>query len=438
MSSFWILFFFSVISFAIHPLKNRKLFALLGVVGAIAAVFFHIPMGMEGFGSTSAIELFEMVLLGVVFGVVVSEEEPLSITQTLFITTASIALLEAQTMIGFILSFEALSIISFVLVSHIKDKKTALGAMRLYLAGALATGLVLFGTALYLLDGFSLNESLHVDGRFSLLGIWMILSGVFYKLTVIPMHTWATQSYALIKPSHAAVLSAITKAVVVVAVFHFFMPFLEHFRDFNQDIFIVLALVTMTLGNILALFQKHIGKILAYSSVAHAGYMLLGFVALQSSYASYGVLYIAITYMITQSAIFILLDILSKGSNTITLNDLKGLSSKDKKSAFFLSIQLFSLAGIPLLGGFLAKAVLVYAVVDANLWIVALITLLNSALSVGYYAWIIKHIYFDSPADVSLALQKLNSSAFFAQVLLMLAILFFGIFAYSIFNITFS
>ena len=119
----------------------------------------------------------------------------------------------------------------------------------------------------------------------------------------------------------------------------------------------------MTLGNFMALFQKRIGKILSYSSIAHAGYMLLAFVAIKSGYASTAIFYVAIAYIFMQTALFMLLDKVGKGSNTMTLNDIKGLATKDKTMALLFSVQLFSLAGIPLLAGFLSKAILVYAVV---------------------------------------------------------------------------
>ena len=162
--------------------------------------------------------------------------------------------------------------------------------------------------------------------------------------------------------------------------------------------------------------------------------MLLAFVAVKSNYASIGLLYVAIAYVFMQSSLFMLIGNISKNSTKLSLDELKGLGKKDKLVAFLFAVQLFSLAGVPLLAGFISKAVLVYAVVDVNLPIVALVTLLNSALSVGYYAWIVKHIYFDD-VEVNYDLQNLKAMPLLAQLILLGGTLYFGIFAVSVFEV---
>jgi len=184
----------------------------------------------------------------------------------------------------------------------------------------------------------------------------------------------------------------------------------------------------MTFGNFLALFRKNIAEILAYSSVAHAGYMALAFVAVSSSYAQDGILYMAIAYIFMQSAAFLILDTLKKSYAIVSLEDLHGFAQQNPLLGALLSIQLFSLAGIPLLAGFLAKAVIFYAVVDSGLWWVALIALLNSALSVAYYAIIVKSIYFEDLKVKKLSLSN-RTTAFTAQLILVAGTIFFGIFA---------
>jgi NADH-quinone oxidoreductase subunit N len=196
---------------------------------------------------------------------------------------------------------------------------------------------------------------------------------------------------------------------------------------------VTLEIVTMTLGNFLALFQKRISRILAYSSIAHAGYMLLAFAAVKSGYASTGLLYMAIAYIFMQTAAFLVLDTLRRRDNIQSLDDLKGLAKENRLLSFFFTVQLFSLAGIPLLAGFLAKAVMFYAVVDAGLWYVALIALLNSALSVGYYAWIIKHLYFDE-AEHKRNIEN-NRVQTISQIILLSGTIFFGIFASLVFTV---
>ncbi len=434
MSTFVILFATAVLSFAIRSRSVLKLLVLAALLAAGYAAIDAVPLGLSHFGSDQAITLFEIVLLVVMAAVVLSEEENINITQTLFLGAASVALLESQSFLTFVLSFEALSIISFVLVSNIKNREAAIGAVKMFVSGALATALIVLGSAFYLFEGHDLNAPLQEVGVYGTVGLWIMLVGIFYKLTIVPMHTWAADSYAQIRPSHAAILSGMVKSVAVVGVFMTFMPFLLQQNSLNLPVLVMLALVTMTLGNFMALFQKQVGKILSYSSIAHAGYMLLAFVAVKSAYAPVAIFYIAIAYIFMQTALFMLLDKAGKGSSSVTLDDLKGLGTKDKTMALLFTVQLFSLAGIPLLAGFLSKAVLVYAVVDVGLPLVALATLLNSALSVAYYAWIVKHIYFDEPAKHS-ALGSLRVSGFAAQAILLSGTLYFGLFATTVFDL---
>ena len=436
MSAFTVLFAFALLSYAIHNQFLLKTLAITALIVAGNLTFGHNVTPLNGFSLTSGIELFEVIVFIVLGAVILSEDENINITQSLFIASASVLLLESNTFLTFIISFEAISIISFILVSNIQNATQAKGAIKMFISGAIATGFIVLGVTLYSFEGYSLNELINVkSGVYGIVGIWIVLMGLFYKLTIIPMHSWAADSYAEIKPSHAAILSGVAKTVVVIATFKIFAPFILNNLNFNTTILVILAVSTMTLGNFLALFQKRIGKILSYSSIAHAGYMLLAFVAVQSAYASTGLLYMAIAYIFMQTALFLLLGKLSNGSTEMTLEDFKGLASKDKSSALFFTIQLFALAGIPLLAGFLGKAVLVYAVVDANFIAVALITLLNSALSVAYYAWIVKHIYFDvAGADNKISSVKLMPRI--AQIVLLSGTIYFGVFAYNVFSVT--
>lgn len=434
MSAFTLLFAFSILSFGIRKQSLLKLFSLIVLaLGAYFALHAY-PIPLNGFHLSNGIAFFELILFIFLGASVLNEDENINITQMLFIGTASIALLESNTILNFIISFESLSIISFVLVANIKNASQASGAVKMFIAGSIATALIVFGTAFYLFEGHALNAAVAPTETFGTIGLWIMLLGLFYKLTIVPMHSWAADSYAQIKASNAALLSGLAKTVAAIAVFKTFSPFLLQNIAFNMPILITFAIITMTLGNFLALFQKRVAKILAYSSIAHAGYMLLAFVAVKSSYASTGLLYIAIAYIFMQSALFMLIGNISKDSTKLSLDDLRGLGEKDKLVALLFAIQLFSLAGVPLLAGFISKAVLVYAVVDVNLPIVALITLLNSALSVAYYAWIVKHIYFDD-VNVDFNLKSLNAAPLLSQFILLGGTLYFGVFALGIFKV---
>ena len=181
----------------------------------------------------------------------------------------------------------------------------------------------------------------------------------------------------------------------------------------------------------MALFEKRLAKIFSYSSIAHAGYMLLIFVAVRSEFSHIGVLYMTVAYMFMQTASFLILDILRDRYSIKTLEDLKGFSTQHKTLSALFSIQILSLSGIPLLAGFLAKAVVFYALVDSGYWVVALIALLNSALSVGYYIWILKSIYFDTNQKPKILISIPNK--ILAQAILASGTIYFGILAGGLF-----
>ena len=434
LGSFSLLFVAALVSLALHRSRWLKPAALIAVLGSLYLTYSGSTIALTGFENSAAVRLFTMIMEIVLLALVLHEKEDQTLTQILFIGSASIALLQSHTLLSFIIAFEAVSIISFVLVSHIKTAAQAEGAVKMFIAGAIATGILLLGVALYLIGGGKLGAPIALQtSALSTIGLFVMLAGLFYKLTIVPMHSWAADSYALVRHSHAAILTGLAKTVVAIAMFRLFAPFLAEHLTLTVPVMATLAVVTMTLGNFLALFQKRIARILAYSSIAHAGYMLLAFAAVKSGYASTGLLYMAIAYIFMQSAVFLLLDILRREYQIQNLEQLKGLAKGNKGLAFFFTVQLFSLAGIPLLAGFLGKAVVFYAGVDAGLWAVVLIALLNSALSVGYYAWIVKHLYFDEAAgDYKRYREKLPMVA---QSILLAGTLYFGIFAATVFAV---
>ena len=436
MSPFALLFGAALLSPIVTHTRWLKGLSLL----ILAIAGFNLSLG-EGvdltyFAQTDAIRFVEGIVLMVAAAIVLhlDEDDHGTLTQLLFIVAASMALLESTTLLSFIITFEAMSIISFVLVSNIKTEKQAEGAIKLFFTGATATGIILFGLALFTLSGQSIDAPLEtLYEPFVLIALLVIFIGILYKLTIFPMHAWAADSYAQVSHTNAAILSALIKSVVAVATFHIVSPLLTQLNTPSIYGLATLAVITMTLGNMLALYQKNIARILAYSSIAHAGYMLIPFAAIASQFAYTGIVYLAIAYSFMQTAVFLILARLHKDSNIEILDDLKGLAQRNPLYALLLSVQLLSLAGIPLLAGFMSKAVAFYAGVDAGLWLFVLIALLNSALSVGYYAWIIKQMYFDAPTNEKVIPNQL--SFVLGELILLAGTVYFGIVAGDIFRV---
>jgi len=304
------------------------------------------------------------------------------------------------------------------------------GAIKMFIAGAVASGIILMGLAIFILSSRFIE--------LQIISIFLIILGIFYKMSVVPLHSWASDTYSKVSPINAGILSGMIKSVVVVASVDILMPFFSEFEE-NSELFIYafgfFAVITMTIGNFLAVFQKKISKILAYSSIAHSGYMLIPFASFESNFAFTGLVYLAIAYIFTQTALFMVLEYL-KVHKIENLEDLKNLHKKDNFTALIFTLQLFSLAGIPLLAGFMSKAVAFYSGIDAGLWWLVAIALFNSAFSVAYYIWIMKNIYFESlsGSDSDEVVEKISISNQdkTAQIIFLFGTILFGIFAFPI------
>ena len=409
----------------------------------VAGYFVYQGMSLNGifpyFSLDKATMLMEFALLATLAAVSVSLtgfERPL-IAQMLFLASVSLALLESNNLFLYIVLFEAVAIISYILVANIRNFYNAEGAIKAFIAGAVASGVILLGFALFSFNTTSFNyATMNVNGKFTLIAVAIMLAGIFYKMTIVPMHAWAADAYSQVNHAAAAILSGVIKSVILVATFKAFYKFLIAYPLATVLIFSFFAILTMTLANFMALWQKRVSKILAYSSIAHSGYALIPFAAAASVYAYAGVLYYAIAYIFMQTSVFLILNDFRREAGVKYLKDLKGMGKRAPIHSLFFTIQLFSLAGIPLLAGFLAKAVAFYAGVDAGLWAVVLIAALNSALAVGYYVWIIKHLYMDEPQSEQTI--QMSAGSLIGQLILLAGTFYFGIVASGIIGATIS
>jgi NADH-quinone oxidoreductase subunit N len=434
-----------VLAGLITPIFYRKNIQVAKGIAVIAfgIAFYFVFRGdgigeyLPGFSLTPDIQLIEYALLITLAAVSLSLtgfERPL-IAQMLFLSAVSLALLETTNLFIYIVLFEAVAIISYILVANIRNFYNAEGAIKAFIAGAVASGIILFGLALFSFVSPSFDyNSITVTGKFTLIAVAIMLAGIFYKLTIVPMHGWAADAYAQINHVAAAILSGVIKVVVLVATFNAFKRFLEAYPTMAIILFGFFAVLTMTLANFMALWQKRISKVLAYSSIAHSGYVLIPFAAVGSKYAYAGVLYYAIAYLFMQTAVFLVLNELRVKGGIKYIKDLRGLGYRHPLLALFFTIQIFSLAGIPLLAGFMSKAVAFYAGVDAGLWWLVLIALLNSALAVAYYVALLKNIYLDEP--VTKQPLQVSYGVLLGQLILAAGTFYFGIVAADIFNVT--
>ncbi len=309
--------------------------------------------------------------------------------------------------LSLLVSMELMTIPSYYLIMARLSTITAEAATKYFFSGALATGFFL--TGIMLIYGFtgSLNfaevaNSLHnvqgiLETLFVAFSLIAILSAIGFKLSIAPYHFYAPDVYTGAPASVAAYLAGITKSAVAIPVIKLlFSAFKWQLPDWTV-LLALLAVLTMTIGNLLALAQKNLARILAYSSIAHAGYILVGFAAAASGLAVTGIVYQAAAYVLMKAGAFLIITLLIYYYGIYTREDIRGFGKVNPFMAFVFTVLLLSLAGIPPTAGFIAKVYLFQAAVDAGMAWLAFVGLLNSAFAVAYYLWIIKEMYLEEP-----------------------------------------
>ncbi len=328
----------------------------------------------------------------------------------------------ASDLIFLLLAIEVVSIASYLLVAYTrKDVRGLEAAMKFFVIGALSTVLSFFGasllfgvygtTNLYLIRAAGTAVGYPV---LVLLGYGFLIAGLAFKVTLVPFHAWAVDVYDGAPDDVSAFLAGGTKKI---GVFAFFLVFLgpvlavgavgsSGYGLFGGSVALgasfqitlgALAVVTMTVGNVLALLQKEMKRMLAYSSISQAGYMLIG-IAIGTAPALGGATLQVFAHVLMKTGAFLVVGAAAAIGVGPLIDDWRGLGLKRPLLGVSFALMLLSLAGVPLTIGFVSKFVLFSAAVDAQGWFIwlAVAGLLNSALSVFYYARVLKVMFFDA------------------------------------------
>ena len=334
----------------------------------------------------------------------------------------------ASDLIFLLLAVEITSIATYLLVGYTrKDSRSLEAAMKFYIIGALSTVLSFFGasllfgaygtTNLYAIRAVAATGSTATGGPvLVLLGYGFLIAGLAFKATLVPFHAWAVDVYDGAPTDVTAFLSGASKKVGIFAVFLLLIgpvlivtttgwsPFTGGsvaLGPLLQVVLAFLAILTMTVGNVLALLQKEMKRMLAYSSISQAGYMLIG-ITIGTSPAIAGATFQIFAHVFMKTGAFLVVAAVASLGVGPLIDDWKGLGSRRPLLAVTFALMLLSLAGVPLTVGFLSKFVLFSAAVNAQgyfVWL-AVAGLLNSALSVFYYGRVLKVMFFDAPAPV--------------------------------------
>ncbi len=327
----------------------------------------------------------------------------------LFATVGMMFMAKATDLMTVFLGLEILSVALYVLAGFNRDNvKSNEAGLKYFLLGAFSTGFLLYGMALiYGATGTTKIAKIALaaqNGAVSgnmmfLVGMLLMATGFSFKIAAAPFHMWTPDVYEGAPTPITAFMSAGPKAAGFAAFLRVFIIALPSLTVQWSDLLWILAVLTMTTGNIIALSQDNIKRMLAYSSIAHAGYALVGFTAHNASGVS-GILFYLLSYTFMNIGAFAIITIIGKkGEANNNVQDYAGLGVKRPVLALCLAIFLFSLAGIPPTAGFIGKFYLFAGAVQQGYIWLAIIGVLNSAASVYYYLRVMVYMYMKTPEE---------------------------------------
>ncbi|MGE3318594.1 MAG: NADH-quinone oxidoreductase subunit NuoN [Candidatus Berkiella sp.] len=354
---------------------------------------------------------------------------------SLFCCLGMMFLVSAKSLLMIYLGLELLSLPLYALVAIQRNSRNAVEAgMKYFILGALASGLMLYGMSLLfgLSGSIQLNEVarwVHTaqDGHLqvALFAMIFILVGVAFKLGAVPFHMWVPDIYQGAPTSITLLVGSAPKIAAFAMAYRLLHDGMPSFSEQWTQILLVLAVLSLAVGNIVAIAQTNVKRLLAYSTIAHVGFLFLGL--LVAPIVGYGpAMYYIVVYAVTAAAGFGVLIMLSQGYEAENLDDLKGLASKNPWLAFMMLLVAFSLAGVPPTVGFYAKFMVLNALVDSGMTWLAALAVFFSIIGAFYYLKIVRVMYFEQPVNTGIAVASVDM-----RILLSvngLAILGFGLF----------
>ncbi len=349
----------------------------------------------------------------------------------------------AKDLIVIFMGLELMSVCFYALAGINRIRKTANEAsLKYFLLGAFATGFVVYGIALI----YGTVESTSIDlitAKFSLLsgnllfiaGLLLFLIGFSFKIAAFPFHMWVPDVYQGAPTTIAGLFSTGGKAAafsaIIITLGAIFT--LENISNTFEPYLSVIAVLSMLFGSIVAIAQEDIKRMLAYSSIAHAGYIIIGLAAGNSEGISGIIFYLAAYTFMNLGAFGIVALLEGKDETNLSINSYSGLSSRSPLLAALLSLCMFSLAGIPPFAGFFGKYYIFIAAIKADLTWLAIIGVISSAISVYFYLRIVVLMYFrDSAGEVYL---EKSNSGLFAVIISVLLVIVMGIAPGSVINL---
>jgi NADH-quinone oxidoreductase subunit N len=328
----------------------------------------------------------------------------------LFALVGMMVMVSGQSMLTLYVGLELLSLSLYALVALDRDNARATeAAMKYFVLGALASGMLLYGMSMiYGMTG-SLNlAEIHTALTSApnihavlILGLVFIVSGLAFKLGAVPFQMWVPDVYEGSPTAITMLISSIPKLAAFAFVIRFLVQGLQSMAVDWQQMLMVMAVLSIIIGNITAIAQTNIKRMLAYSTISHVGFILLGLMSVSMNGFISAMFYMASYVIMTLAGFGMILLLSRQGFEAEQLDDLKGLNQRSPWHAFLMLIVMFSMAGIPPTLGFYAKFTVLQAAVQAGFVWIVVFAVLMAVVGAFYYLRVIKLMYFDEPTDNS-------------------------------------
>ena len=427
---------------------NLSLLALIGGIVAAIAVYGNPGPAFGGMLMVDGFATFFRVLVMVVgiltvlasyrFLRVQDAETGEFHALLLFSIAGQCIMVTANELIVIFIGLEISSIASYVMAGYLRDDKRANeSALKYFLLGSFATAFFLYGVALiYGATGTVDLSAIRAaqagatgpNPLFVALAAGLMFIGLAFKVSAAPFQIWAPDVYQGAPTPVAAFLSAGPKAAAFAIFLRIFFTALEPIGADWEPLFWMSALLSMTIGNFAALLQSNIKRLLAYSSIAHAGYVMVALTARTDIGAAAAMFYLAAYAFMNIGAFAVVSHLSGRGERYQSIDDFSGLAQKQPFTAALLTVFLLSLIGVPLTGGFFGKFYIFKAALESHLVWLTVLGLLNSAVAAYYYLRILVVMYMKEPSEAAAKAEPLSPGLSAALILPAAATLFLGIF----------
>jgi len=421
-------------------------FSIIALAAAIAYSFFQLDKNLFIYNNfirvSTLTSVLNIILLGGILITVLSSRNSLEAENInygeyyslLFFSLLGMMLMaQANDLVILFVGLELMSLCFYVLTGFMRKKlESNESAIKYFLLGAFLTGFFLLGIAfIYGFTGTTnysvISKTPPVKENFYMLGLVFVFIAFVFKTGSFPLHMWIPDVYQGAPTIVTGMMSSVGKTAAFGAMISFFSVFTLNSIPL---IIAIVSILTMLYGNVVALVQTNIKRLLAYSSIAHAGYMMIGFIVI-NPYSIQAILFYMVSYILMQLGAFIIIGVAEEKTSDAgmknTLESYKGLGKSNPWLAVLLTIFLFSLAGIPPFAGFWGKYYIFLSAIQTNYVWVAIIGILLSLVGVYYYIKVVLYMWFYEPVTESTRALKSDFS-FTAAVISMIGLFAFGLY----------